>query len=168
MKRVFLSEERKREMEAELKCVLLHEGAKVPTKGSSHAAGFDLCYAPMIGDNRNGLDIHEGQRVLVPTGVAVSIPVGYYGRIAPRSGLAVKEGIDILAGVVDPDYSGQIMVVLVNTTRTWPSRPPFHISPGDRIAQLIIEKIHPCNNFTVVEKLDETQRGTGGFGSTGK
>lgn len=149
----------------ELKCVLLYEGAKIPKKSSPQDAGFDLYYAPE--PPGEFCRVRGGERQVIPTGVSIAIPEGYYGRIAPRSGLAVNNGIDILAGTIDAGYRGQIKVVLYNTGFPDPKYTCV-ISPGDRIAQLIIEKIHPCNSFTVVDKLDETQRGEGGFGSTGK
>jgi dUTP pyrophosphatase len=92
----------------------------------------------------------------------MSIPPGYYGRIAPRSGLALKYGIDVLAGVVDAGYRGEICVILYNTDKD----NLFHIKTGDRIAQIIIEKYYPMD-FVEVEKLDESIRGNSGFGSSG-
>ena len=97
------------------------------------------------------------------TGVFMEIPEGYYGRIAPRSGLAHNHGIDVLAGVVDSSYRGEIRVVLFNTDK----EEPFQIQAGDRIAQIIIEK-HYNFEFVEVEDLSETARGADGFGSTGK
>ena len=99
----------------------------------------------------------------VPTGIAVEIPEGYVGKIAPRSGLAAKNGISIMnsPGIIDSDYRGEIMITLVNH-----SRHRFPINPGDRIAQMLIEKVEPVV-FQYVDELSETQRGEGGFGSTG-
>ena len=91
----------------------------------------------------------------------MAIPEGHYGRVAPRSGLAVKNFIDVGAGVIDCDYRGALGVVLFNH-----SADDFHIKPGDRIAQLIIEKIS-TPDVVEVDDLDETARGAGGFGSTG-
>jgi dUTP pyrophosphatase len=101
-------------------------------------------------------------RSTIRTGLAVEIPEGYYGRIAPRSGLAHNHGIDVLAGVVDSSYRGEIRVVLYNTDK----EEPFQVGAGDRIAQLIIEK-HYNFEFVEVEDLSQTDRGASGFGSTG-
>ena len=104
---------------------------------------------------------NRGQ-VLVSTGLAFAIPTGNYGRIAPRSGLAVKNSINVGAGVIDSDYRGEVRVLLFNHGDV-----DFVISEGDRIAQLIIEKYTPTE-LVEVETLGETQRGEGGFGSTGQ
>ena len=129
--------------------------AVIPTRGTPGAAGYDLY-------STDGFIIMPGHRVVIPTGLAIQLPVGTYGRIAPRSGLAVKHGVDVLAGVVDPDYTGELKVVLVNTDL----RRAFMIRPGYRIAQLILE------NYTVAEVeetpyVEQTERGQDGFGSTG-
>lgn len=129
--------------------------AVLPTRGTPGAAGYDLY-------STDGFIIMPGHRVVVTTGVAVELPSGTYGRIAPRSGLAVKHGIDVLAGVVDPDYTGEIKVVLVNTDL----RRAFMIRPGYRIAQLILEN-YTSADVVEVPYVAETQRGGGGFGSTG-
>jgi len=132
----------------------LQEQATLPTRGSEFAAGLDL-YAsqPVTVPSRGFTNVN--------TGVAVAIPHGFYGRIAPRSGLAAKFGIDTLAGVVDSDYRGEISCVLVNHGDT-----DFEVNVGDRIAQFIIEKIIlPTPEFT--PELPQTARGDGGFGSTG-
>jgi len=140
---------------ATLKISKLVPNAVIPTRGSAGAAGYELY-------STDGFIIMPGHRVVIPTGVAVELPAGTYGRIAPRSGLAVKHGVDVLAGVVDPDYTGELKVVLVNTDL----RRAFMIRPGYRIAQLILE------NYTVAEVeevpyIEETERGDAGFGSTG-
>lgn len=103
------------------------------------------------------------QRVSVSTGLRLEIPEGYYGRIAPRSGLALRHGIDVLAGVVDSGYRGEVKVILFNTD----TEEVFPVSAGDKIAQLIIEK-HYNPEFVEVEDLTSTDRGSGGFGSSGK
>lgn len=118
-------------------------------------AGIDL-------RSKQDYDIKPQHRCLVGTGISMSIPPGYYGRIAPRSGLALKYGIDVLAGVVDAGYRGEICVILYNTDKD----NLFHIKTGDRIAQIIIEKYYPMD-FVEVEKLDESIRGNSGFGSSG-
>ncbi len=132
----------------------LHENAQLPTRGSEHAAGLDL-YAV------ERMDIWPGAQVMIPTGLAVAIPADHYGRIAPRSGLAAKYGIQVHAGVVDSDYRGEVRVCLINHGDKM-----VEFKPGDRIAQLIIEKclIVPA---AWADELDGTERGAGGFGSTG-
>jgi len=100
--------------------------------------------------------------VLVPTGWAMELPPGCYGRIAPRSGLAARNSIDVAAGVVDPDYRGEVAALLCNN-----SDEPFRFAQGDRIAQLVAEKYLPVNAVEVT-KLAETKRQGGGFGSTGR
>lgn len=109
--------------------------------------------------------LNPGQRVLVPTGIAVSIPDGFAGFIQPRSGLASKHGVSIVntPGLIDSRYRGEIKVILVNLDR----EKPFHVNRGDKICQLVIQKVEKAR-FTEVEKLDHTKRGAGGFGSTGK
>ena len=132
----------------------LHENATLPTRGSAHAAGLDL-YAV------ERMDIRPGAQAMIPTGLSVAIPSGHYGRIAPRSGLAAKHGIQVHAGVVDSDYRGEMRVCLINHGSEM-----VEFKPGDRIAQLIIERclITPA---AWADDLDSTERGQGGFGSTG-
>jgi len=139
----------------DIRIKLLSDKAKIPTAGSAFSAGYDL-YSSEEGS------VQPGQRVLVKTNVSVAIPTGYYGRIAPRSGLAYKNGIDSLAGVIDSDYRGDIGVILLNTD----SSKIFTYSAGDRIAQLIIEKCHDIN-WVKVTKLEESKRNDGSYGSTG-
>ncbi len=133
----------------------LHEAAKLPTRGSLYAAGLDL-YAI------ESLTIPAYARRGVRTGLAVSIPQGFYGRVAPRSGLAIRHGLDVLAGVIDSDYRGEIICALINH-----GDEPLEIEAGSRIAQLIIEAIMTPKP-TWSEDLSETERGPGGFGSTGE
>ena len=136
--------------------------AVLPTRFSQQAAGYDLaaCIYP-----HDPVEIEPGQRALVPTGLALAIPVGCYGRIAPRSGLAVNHGLDVLAGVVDSDYRGEIMVALLNTDQ----QRSFKIKHGDRIGQLILERIMLTTVREVEEQWDlpRSIRGTAGWGSTG-
>jgi dUTP pyrophosphatase len=132
----------------------LRSDAVVPTRGSNKAAGLDL-YAVSVAE------IAPNSRTIVPTGIAISIPDTVYARIAPRSGLAAKNGINVLAGVVDSDYRGEIKVILHNT-----GSDRFIVNPGDRIAQLILEKII-IPEVVLVDTLDNTTRGADGFGSTG-
>lgn len=138
-----------------MKIKLLSEDATMPSYGSPEAAGLDL-YASA------SYTIDPLEREKISTKVAISIPKGYYGRIAPRSGLAAKNGIDVLAGVVDSDYRGEIIVILYNT---WKNQ-PFTIEKGDRIAQLVITPILRVH-LEKVEDLEESVRGADGFGSTG-
>ena len=138
-----------------LRVKLLSTAAQAPTRGSEHAAGYDLYGAVEV-------TVPAGGRALVPTNIAVSLPDGCYGRVAPRSGLALKHGIDVGAGVVDADYRGDLGVVLFNFGEA-----DFVCKRGDRIAQLILERVaHP--KVSVVLDLDDTARNEGGFGSTGK
>lgn len=133
----------------------LTQTATIPSRGSLEAAGLDLFL------DQDSLVIHSGKRVLAPTGIAVAIPSGHYGRIAPRSGISFKQGVDVLAGVIDSDYRGELKVLLLNTDRM------THIfRRGDRIAQLILEKIS-IEDPVEVQDLDDTARGAEGFGSTG-
>ena len=137
-----------------IKVKKLSPNAKIPTKGSSEAAGLDLysaedCIVPKKG------------KFLVPLGIALAVPKGYYGRMAPRSGLAVKKFINVGAGVVDSDYRGQIYALLFNF-----GEEDFEVKTGDRIAQLIITEISMVD-CEETDRLEETKRGEGGFGSTG-
>lgn len=132
----------------------LHPGARLPARGSARAAGLDLCAVERV-------TIAAGARAAVRTGLAVEIPAGFYGRVAPRSGLAVRQGIDVLAGVIDSDYRGEILCALVNH-----GDEPFEVEPGARVAQLVIEAI-ATPEPAWAEELEETERGAGGFGSTG-
>jgi dUTP pyrophosphatase len=133
----------------------LSENATIPTQGTSFAAGYDLYAA-------EDAVVVCGTRKLIKTNISMEITPGYYGRIAPRSGLAYKNGIDVLAGVIDSDYRGDIGVILYNTD----ANIDFNVKKGDRIAQIIFEAcyIATLNN---VENLDNTLRQAGGFGSTG-
>ncbi|XP_015231101.1 deoxyuridine 5'-triphosphate nucleotidohydrolase, mitochondrial isoform X2 [Cyprinodon tularosa] len=133
----------------------LSEHATAPTRGSAKAAGYDLysAYDYSIGP----LD-----KAIVKTDIQIAVPHGHYGRVAPRSGLAAKHFIDVGAGVVDEDYRGNVGVVLFNF-----GKETFEVKKGDRIAQLVCEKI--CYPALVEEEtLEETDRGAGGFGSTGR
>jgi dUTP pyrophosphatase len=138
---------------------LLSRNAQMPHYGSSDAAGMDL-YAD-VGD-LGVVQINPGERKLIKTGIAMAIPPGYYGRVAPRSGLAMKNGIDIMAGVIDGDYRGEVGAILINFGSA-----AFNVHTGDRIAQLILERYAPAYTYKV-GVLPGTKRGTGGFGSTGK
>jgi dUTP pyrophosphatase len=144
-------------MSEQLQVYLRSDAATLPTRGSKLAAGWDL-YA-----SEAGVIPGHGQG-LIATDISIIVPAGTYGRIAPRSGLAVKHGISTGAGVIDYDYRGEVKIVLFNHSAT-----DFKIEKGDRIAQLILEKIVNCEISAISEaELTETERGAGGFGSTGK
>ena len=133
----------------------LSETAVLPKRGSELAAGWDLAASQSVVVPANG-------KAIVPTDLAMATPADCYARIAPRSGLAVKKFIDVGAGVVDADYRGAVGVVLFNH-----GAEDFAVAPGDRIAQLILEKVHLDADLEVVDDLPTTERGAGGFGSTG-
>ena len=137
----------------------LNEKATVPMYQTDGAAAADL-YA-CVGETTV---IQPGETVLIPTGVAMAIPAGTVGLIFARSGLAVKKGIQLAnsVGVIDSDYRGEIKVGLKNT-----SGEPFAVNLGDRIAQIAFMPVYAAG-FCEVEELDETERGSGGFGHTGK
>lgn len=134
-----------------LKC---HEDAQIPKRGSNLSAGSDL-YSVL------DYIIEPKTRCLISTGLKMQFPHNVYGRIAPRSGLALKNGIDVMAGVIDPDYTGEIKVLLYNSSDV-----KFEVQKGDRIAQIIFEQFkYP--NYNEVSEITETDRSCGGFGSTG-
>lgn len=132
----------------------LSQDAFLPTRGSSESAGLDL-YSPI------DTVIEPGKRLLIPLDISISIPSSTYGHILPRSGLALKWGIHVGAGVIDSDYRGNVGVLLFNLGEL-----PFVVKRGDRIAQMVIK---PYEKVEVeeVEEIDDTERGKGGFGSTG-
>ncbi|XP_040457373.1 deoxyuridine 5'-triphosphate nucleotidohydrolase, mitochondrial isoform X1 [Falco naumanni] len=138
-----------------LRFTKLSENASAPSRGSARAAGYDLysaydCVIPPM------------EKAVVKTDIQIALPSGCYGRIAPRSGLAAKHFIDVGAGVIDEDYRGNVGVVLFNF-----GKETFEVKKGDRIAQLICERIlYP--ELEEVQALDDTARGEDGFGSTGK
>lgn len=136
--------------------------AVIPTKGSEGAAGYDLYTTEVY-------SLKPGERKAFKTGIAMAIPEGYYGRIAPRSGLALKYGIDVLAGVIDSDYRAEILVLLVNFGSEEISLPVIKDGKQTAIAQIIFEPYATVTNgFKEVEELNVTQRGEGGFGSSDK
>ncbi|XP_059204025.1 deoxyuridine 5'-triphosphate nucleotidohydrolase, mitochondrial isoform X1 [Centropristis striata] len=138
-----------------LRFAKLSEHATTPTRGSSKAAGYDLYSA-------YDYTIGPMDKAIVKTDIQIAVPHGCYGRVAPRSGLAAKHFIDVGAGVVDEDYRGNVGVVLFNF-----SKDTFDVKKGDRVAQLVCERIcYP--DLEEQETLDETERGAGGFGSTGR
>ncbi|MDF1568110.1 MAG: dUTP diphosphatase [Spirochaetaceae bacterium] len=144
-----------------------HHGPVVPVAGKSslipeyateHAAGADL-----KADLDEKIEIGPGERILIPTGLHMAIPIGYEGQVRPRSGLAVKKGLTVLnsPGTIDSDYRGEVKVILINHDSH-----PVTIEPGMRIAQLVIAPVAQAV-FTDVQELPDSNRGGGGFGSTG-
>lgn len=130
----------------------------LPTYETSGSAGMDLRASldqPMV--------LEPLQRAMVPTGIHIALPEGYECQIRPRSGLAAKHGITVLnsPGTIDADYRGEIKVILVNL-----SNEPFTINPGERVCQMVISRYSRAE-WVEVETLDETERGSGGFGHTG-
>ena len=137
--------------------LMLDDGLEPPAYATDGDAGADL---------RTAVDLvlEPGERVLVPTGVAMALPPGYVGLVHPRSGLAARHGLTIVnaPGTVDAGYRGEIKVCLLNTDR----QDAVRLSRGDRIAQLVIQRVERAA-FAVVDQLPDSARGTGGFGSTG-
>ncbi|XP_033725494.1 deoxyuridine 5'-triphosphate nucleotidohydrolase, mitochondrial-like [Pecten maximus] len=138
-----------------LRFAKMTEYAFTPTRGSKLAAGYDLYSA-------YDHTIPARGKQLVKTDIQIALPDGCYGRVAPRSGLAAKQFIDVGAGVIDQDYRGNLGVVMFNHAET-----EFKVNKGDRIAQLICERIY-IPELEEQETLDDTDRGSGGFGSTGQ
>ena len=136
-----------------LKVKLINKYAILPKKGSKEAAGFDLF-------STTNKTLAPMERYCFKIGITVDIPEGYYGRIAPRSGLASRIGLHVLGGVIDSDFYGEIGVILINFGNM-----PYKIERGHRIAQLIIEKILPCHSE---DTSTGKTRGKKGFGSTGQ
>ncbi len=138
--------------------VVAKEGAKLPLYKTSGAAGADICALlekPLV--------IESGKSAMVPTGLFFEIPQGYEVQIRPRSGLAAKNGVTVLntPGTIDSDYRGEINVILINL-----GDKPFTVNSGDRIAQMLVAPVIQAD-FSIVSSLEETERGAGGFGSTG-
>ncbi len=137
----------------------LDPDAPLPAQAHDDDAGYDLCA-------REGAHLAAGGgRALVPTGLAVAIPSGYGGFVLPRSGLAMKHGVTVAnaPGLIDPQYRGELKVLLVNTDPA----DDYGIHRGDRIAQIVIQKVEYVE-WSLVDELDETRRDTFGFGSTGR
>jgi dUTP pyrophosphatase len=139
--------------------IINHSHHPLPAYETAHAAGMDLrAFVP------DQVTIKSLQRLLIPTGLHIELPIGYEAQIRPRSGLAYKHGIGIVnsPGTIDADYRGEIKVLLVNLSDT-----DFVINDGDRIAQMVIAK-HETVAWAEVNELNETLRGAGGYGHTGK
>ena len=130
-----------------------------PVYASSQAAGADL-----KADLEESVSLEPGQRMLVPTGIYMALPEGWEGQVRPRSGLAIKQGLSLLnsPGTIDADYRGEVKVILINL-----GQETVIIEPGQRIAQLVVAPVRQAV-FNWMEKLPGSERGSGGFGSTGK
>lgn len=133
-------------------------GLKLPSYATAQSAGMDLSAAL-----EESFELGPGERALIPTGLAIALPAGFEAQVRPRSGLAVKHGVTVInaPGTIDADYRGEVKVALVNL-----GQEPFTIERGMRIAQMVVERFETIE-WDVVEQLDETERGEGGFGSTG-
>jgi dUTP pyrophosphatase len=136
----------------------LSAAARPPAQAHEGDAGYDLHAA-------EAATIGPGERASVGTGIAVAIPEGHAGLVVPRSGLAMRHGISVVnaPGLIDSGYRGEVRVLLLNTDRT----EPFSVEPGDRIAQLVLVAVE-TGGLEEVAELEETARGVGGFGSTGR
>ncbi len=148
------------DIEVELKPLENAVGLKLPTYATTQSAGMDLTAAL-----EEALELDAGDRALIPTGLAIALPKGFEAQIRPRSGLAINHGVTVLnsPGTIDADYRGEIKVILINH-----GKEPFVVQRGMRIAQMVVERFTHVN-WTVVDELGEdTERGEGGFGSTGK
>ena len=132
---------------------------QLPQYATSQSAGVDL-----RANLSEPVTLQPLQRALIPTGLFISLPVGYEAQVRPRSGLAIKKGITVLnsPGTIDADYRGEICIILVNL-----SNEPFVVNDGERVAQMVIAR-HEQAEWVEVETLDETERGAGGFGHSGK
>ncbi|MGI4734300.1 MAG: dUTP diphosphatase [Janthinobacterium lividum] len=140
--------------------VINHSRHPLPAYQTAHAAGLDLCAHLPEGP----ITLGSLERRLIPTGLSIALPVGYEAQVRPRSGLALKHGIGIVnsPGTIDADYRGEIRVLLINL-----SADPFTVQDGERIAQLVVAR-HETISWQPAEQLNETDRGAGGYGSTGK
>ena len=134
-------------------------GQPLPAYATELSAGMDL-----RADLESPITLGPLERALVPTGLYIALPAGYEAQVRPRSGLAAKRGVTVLntPGTIDADYRGEIKVILVNLSST-----PFEIVPGERITQMVVAR-HERVEWDEVDVLDETARGAGGFGSTGR
>lgn len=146
-------------MNVTLKVKRLPHCKALPTYATSGSAGMDLTAAI-----DQPLTVEPGKRAQVPTGIQIEIPEGYEGQVRPRSGLAFKAGISLTncVGTIDCDYRGEVCVLIINHGEN-----PYTFEPGEKIAQLLITPV-PRVDIIEVDELDESQRGAGGFGSTGK
>ena len=139
--------------------IVNHSPFDLPAYATAASAGMDL-----RADLKEPLVLGTLERAMVPTGLHIELPVGYEAQVRPRSGLAAKHGISIVnaPGTIDADYRGEIKVILVNL-----SNEPFTVNPGERIAQMVVAR-HETVEWVAVDALEDSERGAGGFGSTGK
>lgn len=139
--------------------IVNHSPFDLPAYATAASAGIDL-----RANLQEPLQLGPLERALVPTGLHIELPVGYEAQVRPRSGLAAKQGLSVLnaPGTIDADYRGEIKVILVNL-----SNQPCTLAPGDRIAQMVVAR-HETVEWEQVEVLEDSERGAGGFGSTGK
>jgi dUTP pyrophosphatase len=156
-----MSEARARSVVVHVKRLSHGEGLPLPSYQSKHAAGLDVVAGMPAAEP---VELLPGARALIPTGFAFELPHGYEAQVRPRSGLALKHGVTLLnsPGTIDSDYRGELMAIMINH-----GTEPFLIRRGDRIAQLVIAQVSHVE-VVAVEALGETERGQGGFGSTGK
>ena len=142
----------------EIECIV-QDGAKLPVYQTAGSAGADVCAFL-----KEDFVLEPMERAAIPTGLSFAIPEGYEIQVRPRSGLALKNGITCLntPGTIDSDYRGEVKVILINL-----GKEPFTIRNGERIAQLVVKPV-VCAGFAPVSILSKTERGAGGFGSTGK
>ena len=140
-----------------IKIKKLNESASIPNKNSEHDAGYDISSCEEV-------NIQPMSRQLVKTGISISIPTGYYAHVSDRSGMALKHGAHCLGKIIDPSFRGEIGVIIYNTDMY----APIKIKQGQRIAQIIFKKYENVNFIEVDDELDATERGEGGFGSSGE
>ena len=143
-----------------LKVKVINKGSQpLPEYATPQSAGMDL-----RANISESVTLNPLERRLIPTGLHIALPIGYEAQIRPRSGLALKHGITVLnsPGTIDADYRGELMTLLINL-----SQEPFVINPGERIAQMVVAR-HEQVDFVLVDELDDTERGTGGYGHTGR
>lgn len=135
------------------------EDIPLPRCMTPHAAGMDICAAV-----EQETILQPGMRALIPTGLSIALPPGYEAQIRPRSGLAIRHGIGLLnaPGTIDADYRGEIKIIMINL-----GQEPFPIRRGDRIAQMVIQRV-VASSWDLTDKLPETDRNDGGFGHTGQ
>ena len=156
-----MTDNSKQRLKVEIKRLDHASDLDLPSYQSPGASGLDLLAAVQPGET---LTIQPGTHALIPTGITMGLPLGYEAQVRPRSGLAAKHGVTVLntPGTIDSDYRGEIKVILINHGRV-----PFEIKHGERIAQIVIQKIEQVE-LIEVDELKASERGSGGFGSTGR
>lgn len=145
-------------MTQDINVPIVINGASVPFYATEGSAGMDLCAS-----TESSIILSPGERKLIPTGLRIALPAGFEAQVRPRSGLALKFGVTVLnsPGTIDSDYRGEIGVILINH-----GTEPFEVKQGDRIAQMVVAR-YTRVNWRIVENLDATDRGEGGFGHSG-